>query len=196
LAGDAVSDETMGWLLEGLRGRRVRHLQLRANPGLGDEGIAALAKSDALAEVTSLDLMGTGVRLAGVRALVGRPLPLLRHLHLAECDDACLRAIADSPNLPNLTTLAVSGGREFFRLTYSAEGLMAVADSDRLPHLSALLAYLPNERQGSLVECLLSGRLYVGGDGEYRFHALSAEQRAAFAARAGTYRASWDEFDR
>jgi uncharacterized protein (TIGR02996 family) len=194
LCHGTVTDATMEGVKADLSWRGVRVLELHNNPSLGDAGVEALVESGVVSGLTSLDLMATAVRLPGVQALARNPdLRRLRHLRLAECDDDCLRALAASPNLPNLTTLSVHGGRDAFRRSYTMEGLLAVAESERFPHLTALLyTELPPGNNAPLLKCLLSGRLFVGGMYGLLGYDLAGQQE--YAARAGSYRVDWPAF--
>jgi uncharacterized protein (TIGR02996 family) len=116
--------------------RRLIDLDLSRNRRLGDAGVAALADSPGLADLTGLRLIDCGIGPGGVRALAqSAHLGELKCLELGgnNAGDAGVATLAASPGLPQLTLLNLRGCR------VSAAALDALAGSPRLPQLAFVL---------------------------------------------------------
>jgi uncharacterized protein (TIGR02996 family) len=88
----------------------ITALQLGHNPNIGDEGIAALASSEFVAQLRRFDLNTTGCGPAAAWAIARSPhLSKLRHLNLQKnpIGDEGGRALCASPYLRQLRSLSV-----------------------------------------------------------------------------------------
>lgn len=111
----------------------VKELALQG--GVGDEGAALLAGSEALAGLERLVLGGTEIGPAGAAALGGSSrVGNLRHLDLGQTPlgDAGLEALLDGGGLAGLTSLDLAG------TGISDTGLTALTARTDFPHLETL----------------------------------------------------------
>jgi uncharacterized protein (TIGR02996 family) len=109
--------------------------ELSTSPGLGDEGLSALAESPFVTNVTTLALRGNWVREAGAAALASSPhFARLTILDLNEdkIGDQGAAALAGSPHLKQLRELRLGWN------SIGPEGAGALAHSPNLANLTAL----------------------------------------------------------
>jgi uncharacterized protein (TIGR02996 family) len=104
--------------------------------GIGNEGIAALAKSPASADLRHLDLPNNAISNVGVLAIVNSPhLTRLEHLNLLgnRISDHGVQALADTTTMPNLAYLNLEANE------FGPAAAQVLARSMNFPRMRQLL---------------------------------------------------------
>jgi uncharacterized protein (TIGR02996 family) len=127
-----IGDEGVAALARSPHLAGLRDLWLRFQ-GIGPEGARALAATPYLTRLRTLDLGGNRPGAAGVRALAAGPWPELTELALnhSKLGDEAAEALAGSGRLTGLTSL---------KLEYNDIGPAGVAALSRAPWLSGLVS--------------------------------------------------------
>ena len=102
-----MTSDNLRAILDSPLARRLRKLNVDINP-IGDAGCIALGNSMGLVGLEALHLLGTDVRIAGIRSLSQSPyLTQLRELGLwdNQLGPAAAKLIAESPVFGKLTVL-------------------------------------------------------------------------------------------